>query len=172
MAALAQAGCKRQLSRVVGARSGRMIRNRPTSVSPVTDDVTRFEGETLEVVATRSAERLDVRLHGELDMGCCDLLTAAFAAVDLTGVTYVTVDLGELQFVDSCGVQAFLQIRARQMQAGRRVRFSSPRTPVQRVFRVLGIDALLTAEPVATNSHPSGPRADRREQPRTEDDSD
>ncbi len=111
----------------------------------MTDDVTRFEGETLRVVAQRSAERLHVRLHGELDMGCSDLLTAAFAAVDLAGVTSITVDLGDLQFVDSTGVQAFLQIRARQMQAGRRVRFERPRPPVQRVFRVLGIEALLTA---------------------------
>ncbi len=113
-------------------------------MSPVTDDVTRFEGETLGVVATRSAERLDVRLHGELDMGCCDLLTAAFAAVDLAGVTDITVDLADLEFVDSTGVQAFLQIRTHQMQAGRRVRFSRPQPPVQRVFRVLGIETLLT----------------------------
>ena len=111
----------------------------------MTDDVTRFEGETLRVVATRSAERLHVRLHGELDMGCCDLLTATFAAVDLTGVTNITVDLGDLEFVDSTGVQAFLKIRACQMQAGRQVRFNGPQPPVQRVFRVLGIEALLTA---------------------------
>jgi anti-anti-sigma factor len=116
----------------------------PTSVSPVTDDVTRFEGETLGVVATRSIERLDVRLQGELDMGCCDLLTAVFAAVDLTGVTNITVDLGDLEFVDSTGVQAFLQIRSLQMRAGRRVRFERPQPPVQRVLRILGIEALLT----------------------------
>jgi anti-anti-sigma factor len=111
----------------------------------VTDDVTRFEGATLRVVATRSPERLDVRLHGELDMGCCDLLTAAFAAVNLTGVTHITVDLGDLEFVDSTGVQTFLQLRALQMQAGRQVKFERPQPPVQRVFRVLGIEALLTA---------------------------
>ena len=111
---------------------------------PVTDDVTRFEGETLGVVAARSAERLRVSLHGELDMGCCDLLTAAFAAVDLTGVTHITVDLGDLEFVDSTGVQTFLQIRAFQVQDGRQVRFTRPQPPVQRVFRTLGIEALLT----------------------------
>src|SRR5919107_1215028 len=103
----------------------------PTSVSPVTDDVTRFEGETLGVVATRFGERLDVRLHGELDMGSCDLLTAVFAALDLTGVTDITVDLGELEFVDSSGVQAFLQMRTLQIQAGRQVQFRRPQPPVQ-----------------------------------------
>ena len=113
-------------------------------MSPVTDDVTRFEGQTLGVVATRSAERLEVRLRGELDMGCCDLLTAVFASVDLTGVTDIAVDLDDLEFVDSSGVQAFLQIRSIQLQAGRHVRFQRPQPPVQRVFRVLGIEALLT----------------------------
>jgi anti-anti-sigma factor len=118
----------------------------PTSVSPVmTDDETRFKGETLEVVATRSAECLDVRLHGELDMGCCDLLTAVFAAVDLDGVSYITVDLGDLEFVDSTGVQVFLQIRAHQMQACRQLQFKRPQPPVQRVFAILGIEALLMA---------------------------
>ena len=105
----------------------------------------RFEGETLGVVATRSSERLDVRLHGELDMGSCDLLTAVFAAVDLTAVTYMTVDLEDLESVDSTGVQAFLEVRTRQMQAGRQVQFNRPQPPVQRVFRDLGIEALLTA---------------------------
>ena len=114
-------------------------------MSRVTDDETRFEGETLGVVATRSSERLDVRLHGELDMGSCDLLTAVFAAVDLTGVTYITVDLNDLAFVDSTGVQTFLRVRALHMQAGRQVQFKRPQPPVQRVFRVLGIEALLTA---------------------------
>ncbi len=114
-------------------------------MSPVTDDVTRFEGQTLGVVATKSPERLDVRLHGELDMGSCDLLTAVFAAVDLSGVTSITVDLKDLRFVDSTGVQAFLRIRAVQRVAGRQVRFERPQPPVQRVFRVLGIEALLTA---------------------------
>jgi anti-anti-sigma factor len=113
-------------------------------VSPVTDDVTRFEGETLGVVATRSAERLTVRLHGELDMGCCDLLTAVFAAVDLTGITSITVDLSDLEFIDSSGVQTFLRIRTLQLQSDRQVRFERPRPPVQRVFRVLGIEGLLT----------------------------
>ena len=110
----------------------------------MTDDVTRFEGEILGVVATRSAERLDVRLHGELDMGSCDLLTAVFAAVDLTEVTHITVDLDDLEFVDSTGVQALLRIRALQREAGRQVQVRHPRPPVQRVFRVLGIEALLT----------------------------
>ncbi len=110
----------------------------------MTDDVTRFEGATLAVVATKSPERLDVRLHGELDMGSCDLLTAVFAAVDLTGVTYITVDLDDLEFVDSSGVQAFLQMRALQTQAGRQVQFRSPQPSVQRVFRILGVEALLT----------------------------
>jgi anti-anti-sigma factor len=117
-------------------------------VSQVTDDVTRFEGETLGVVATRSEDRLEVRLHGELDMGCCDLLTAVFAAVDLTGVASIAVNLGDLAFVDSSGVQAFLQIRGLQMRAGRQVHFERPQPSVQRVFRILGIETLLTAQPV------------------------
>jgi anti-anti-sigma factor len=96
----------------------------------MTDDVTRFEGATLRMVATRSGEHMKVSLHGELDMACCDLFSSVFAA-DLTGVTQITVDLGDLEFVDSTGVQAFLQVHALQTQAGRRVRFERPQPPVR-----------------------------------------
>lgn len=115
-------------------------------MSAVTDSATRFEGETLAVVATRSDERLEISLHGELDMGSSDLLTAVLAAVDLTGVTSVTVDLGGLDFVDSTGVLTFLRMRTLQEKVGCRVHFERPQAPVQRVFKILGIEALLTAE--------------------------
>jgi anti-anti-sigma factor len=111
----------------------------------VTDDVTRFEGETLGVVATRSAERLEICLRGELDLASCDLLTAVLAAVDLTEVNCITVDLDGLRFVDSTGVLTFLRMRTLQTQAGCRIEFLRPQPSVQRVFKTLGIEALLTA---------------------------
>ena len=115
-------------------------------MSAVTDDVTRFESETLEVVATRSAERLEICLRGELDMASCDLLTAVLAAVDLTGVSHIAVDLDGLSFVDSTGVLTFLRMRALEERAGCRVGFERPQPSVQRVFKTLGIEALLMAQ--------------------------
>lgn len=121
-------------------------------MSVVSDDVTRFHGDTLGVVATRSAERVEIRLDGELDMGSCDLLTAVLAAVDLVGVTCITVDLDGLEFVDSTGVLTFLRMRTLQQRSGRRVRFERPRPPVQRVFKTLGIETLLMAPPPAEST--------------------
>lgn len=128
-------------------------------MSAVTEDVTRFESETLRVVATRSAERVRLCLDGELDMGSCDLVTAVLAAVDLSGVTALTVDLDGLDFVDSTGVLTFLRVRAQHQQAGRRVRFERPQARVQRVLRTLGIEDLLAASPPAASTPQGGSSA-------------
>ena len=99
---------------------------------------------TLRVVASRAASHVGVRLIGEMDAACTGLLTRV-DEVDLDGVDNITVNLSGLEFIDSSGIQAFLDFRTLHAQSGRRVSFILPQPFVRRIFAVLGLEDHLTS---------------------------
>jgi len=84
-----------------------------------------------------------VRLIGELDVA-----SAAFLAGRLVEVagSVVVVDLSGLTFIDASGVQALLDARERIVEQGHTIELTEARGLVRRVFRILGLDHLLTEE--------------------------
>jgi anti-anti-sigma factor len=85
-----------------------------------------------------------VRLCGEIDLSCVDLLDS-IDSLNLNGVRDVTLDLEELEFADAAGATAILRLRANQLAAGREVRMTAPRRIVRKVFDLLGEGDVLAA---------------------------
>jgi anti-anti-sigma factor len=108
----------------------------------VTERLNRTQG-TLQVVATAAGGVLIVGLVGELDLACTDLIVAV-DDLDMTDIDTITVDLSELEFIDSTGVQALLRLHTHQVGAGRELAFVDPQPAVRRTFATLGIDHYLT----------------------------
>ena len=97
---------------------------------------------TLHVMATVGGGHLSIRLVGELDLDCANLLSEVDQVI-AGQVNSVVVDLTELEFIDSTGVSAMLRLHQRHEAAGRTVRFQRPQPGVRRVFSVLGLDGYL-----------------------------
>ena len=86
-----------------------------------------------------------VRLRGELDMACTDVVDAAAALVPEYAVV-VTVDLSDLTFIDGTGADALAAFHAAQLVRGRKVRLTRPQPCVRRVLELVGMGSLLAAE--------------------------
>ena len=82
---------------------------------------------------------LVIRLQGELDLFSTDLLGAGVFA-DHAGIACVTVDMRDLDFIDTAGTRALLRLRAQHQRLGRGVRFVRARPIAARIFALLGSD--------------------------------
>ena len=102
--------------------------------------------------------RTIVRLDGELDTACTDLVAAA-ARLLPESAALVTVDLRDLTFIDNAGVDALAALHVLQG-----VLLANAQPGVERVFGFLGICARLSELPSAHKS-PLTPGRRRTTQP-------
>jgi len=102
------------------------------------------EAPLLTLLVEVDPPSLLVRLCGEIDLSCVDLLDG-IRSLNLDGVDEVTLDLEGLEFSDSFGAAALLRLRDHLLAAGRSVRLSGPRPIVRTVFVLLGEGHLLAA---------------------------
>ena len=87
-----------------------------------------------------------LRLRGELDLGNAE--TAASAIGDLLAANRgVVVDLGELTFVDSTGLGAFIRGRNIANRSQQHITLRSPPRSVLKVLQITGLDQVFTIEP-------------------------
>ena len=98
--------------------------------------------EPLRILVTSASAQLVVRLIGELDLSCVEPLRQV-TDLDLGAVRSITVDLGELEFIDSTGIDSLLKFKVAHEDANRTVSFVSPQPFVKRIFLVLGLGAYL-----------------------------
>jgi anti-sigma B factor antagonist len=100
-------------------------------------DVASNNGKAIAVVA----------LKGELDLGVLEVLDEALAERpdDATGVV---VDLSDLAFVDSAGIQALVAARDALEEAGQRSAFVVvPGSNVERILQMTGLLERLASHP-------------------------
>ncbi len=64
--------------------------------------------EHLRVEVRREADRVVLRLDGELDLASSTILERALEAADVTQAPLLVLDLDELSFVDSTGLRVIL----------------------------------------------------------------
>ena len=96
------------------------------------------------ILTNESGSRVEIAIQGELDLATAPQLDAEFERVGaLDGIELVVVDLRDLVFLDSTGLEAIVKFDARSRAAG--VELAVVRGPraVERLFAVMQLDRKL-----------------------------
>ena len=96
------------------------------------------------IVEHRDDGAVTLRVTGELDLGSAPTLKKALEKAEDQNPQSVVLDLSQLTFMDSTGIRAILQARARATAAGRRLALVPGPPNVQEIFAVTGLDKHLT----------------------------
>ena len=90
------------------------------------------------ILTSESGSRVDVAIHGELDLATAPQLDAEFERIGaLDRVELVIADLRKLAFLDSTGLEAIMRFDARmRADGGEFVVVRGPRA-VERLFEVM-----------------------------------
>jgi anti-sigma B factor antagonist len=92
------------------------------------------------------AEGVLLALSGELDVASAPALEKCLSELAPESHARVVLDLSELSFVDSPGINVLLAARKEAEDEGRLLVLRRPTAQVQRVFAVLGLSGWLTLE--------------------------
>jgi anti-anti-sigma factor len=106
----------------------------------VTEDVFEF-------VTRESGGDAVVRLVGELDLAEVAPLQAEFDRLCSNGLGGLTVDLSELEFLDSTGLHLLMKLRGRCEQQAVPLTLVPGPPAVQRLFKITGTVEHFTFEP-------------------------
>jgi anti-sigma B factor antagonist len=96
---------------------------------------------TLTILPERAAVR--VRPAGELDMASAPALEVEITALRDAGFKQIVLDLRELEFMDSSGLQLLLALDAEARQDGFNLSLVRGPAAVQRVFELTGMAGAL-----------------------------
>lgn len=96
---------------------------------------------SFELTIARDGAHTVVSLRGELDIAAEGELAAGLALVFAPRTNVLTVDLSELEFLDSTGLRALLRLRAECDAHGCLMRIVRGGPAVQRAFEVSGLTA-------------------------------
>lgn len=96
----------------------------------------------LSVVATATDGIRVVSLAGEIDHDCGDTLRRALDTRD-TLHPRIVVDLRQVTFMDSSGINIFITTHRTVSEAGGWLRLAAPGEAVMRTLRLVGVDAVI-----------------------------
>lgn len=99
--------------------------------------------QPFSVTVSKDGERAIVTLRGELDLSGTDRLRAALEQAEEPPTGLLILDLSELDFIDSTGLEIVLRAARRAHDAGRRLAVARPSTYVRRLLKVTAIDQSL-----------------------------
>ncbi|MER5352420.1 STAS domain-containing protein [Kitasatospora sp. NPDC002551] len=120
----------------------------------------------LRVAVRRAGPVRIVAVGGELDHDSADGLRAALAGPGEEGLARILVDLADLRFCDSTGLNVLLRARQEAEPTGVRLEVAGPRPAVARLLAVTGADTVLRIHPsvavalAADRPPPDGPGPD------------
>ncbi len=98
--------------------------------------------EHIEVI--RRDGRATAALHGEFDMAATFTVEPALEeALDAPGIEALTLDLGDVTFIDSTGVGVLLRVHEEAERRGIELAIEPGPPEVQRVFKVAGLTDVL-----------------------------
>jgi anti-sigma B factor antagonist len=93
------------------------------------------------------ADRAVVTLAGELDTSNVAQLYEGLAQLSREGVLHITIDIAELEFVDSTGLSAIISAHKRTAASGGELIVLAPSDHMRRLFEITGIDTYLNLRP-------------------------
>jgi anti-sigma B factor antagonist len=109
---------------------------------PTTSEMVITDG-LLEIRRSAAAETCLIQLAGELDLANSDSLERTIRAVEKERPSAIVLDLGELTFIDSTGIQLLVQAACRAEANGHRLGMTGVSGQVGRVFRLSGMGSAL-----------------------------
>jgi anti-sigma B factor antagonist len=95
--------------------------------------------DQLRIEVRHEADRVILRLGGELDMANAPRLADAIENASMDTRAMVVLDLQRLQFIDSTGLRAILSARARSQEHGQGLAITPGSQQVQRLLSVTGV---------------------------------
>ena len=98
--------------------------------------------DRLQITSTVDGETCSLGLGGELDLATVDALKQSFAAALTDDPRSVVIDLGDLSFVDSTGLGAFVDFHHQCDEAGVGLRFTEVPDHVQRLMEITRLTEL------------------------------
>ena len=99
--------------------------------------------QTFSVTVSTDKDRTTVALRGELDLSGVDRAREAIDQAQDSGANLVVLDLSELEFVDSTGLEVMLRAARRAQDEGRRLIVQRPSRYVKRLLEMTAIDKSL-----------------------------
>ena len=99
--------------------------------------------ESFSIRRERHGGAQTVRLSGGLDLAGREPLMDELERLGVTHAKTLIVDLRELEFIDSSGIDALVKAKRRWRENGGRLEFLCEPGPVQRVLQMTGVDTLL-----------------------------
>jgi len=105
--------------------------------------VTSPAWQPFSVTVTTDGDRAVVSLRGELDMSGVDRARTAIEQAESGSATLLVLDLSELDFIDSTGLEVVLRAARRAHDEGRRLIVQRPSRYVRRLLEMTAIDQSL-----------------------------
>ena len=102
-----------------------------------------MQTEALQISIDWTDATVVLGLAGELDLAVGDELDFAARHLAASSARHVVIDLGRLQFMDSCGLRAVLRARDTVTAEGRTLTVTNPPAAVKRVFDITGTAGIL-----------------------------
>jgi len=99
--------------------------------------------QPFSVTVSTDGDRTTVALRGELDLSGVDRARQAIDEAQLSGASLLVLDLAELDFVDSTGLEVMLRAARRAHDDGRRLIVQRPSRYVRRLLEMTAIDQTL-----------------------------
>jgi anti-sigma B factor antagonist len=99
--------------------------------------------QPFSVSVSTDGTRATVALRGELDLSGVDRAREAIEQAESGDTTLVVLDLSELDFIDSTGLEVMLRAARRAHDSGRRLVVARPSRYVRRLLEMTAIDQSL-----------------------------
>ena len=112
----------------------------------MSDEGEACPSDVLRVAVRRDGIKATLVLVGEFDMTGATLFWAYFSEVFETRPSAITVDVQDLEFIDSSGFLALLQARHAAVMAGMAFRVADPSPMLRLHIELTGLRQLLLGE--------------------------
>jgi anti-sigma B factor antagonist len=101
-------------------------------------------GWPLEIRTARAGDSVTIGISGEIDIGSADILKAVIRKAEQTDAARIVVDLSDLWFLDSSGLEVLFRANSRDRQDSGRLSFiPSKHEDVQKLLAITGLSEFL-----------------------------
>lgn len=117
-----------------------------------------MEIPTFELLTIGAEDEPVVKIVGELDLATAPRLREALVDLSKQGAKQVTIDLAEMEFIDSTGLSVLVAALKRMREDGGDLALQSPSAAAMKVFEITGATRVftITDRPVAATNGDAG----------------